>query len=115
MDMFFILAKKYKKYKKVYTTTSHNRTIYAVPPVGDLASIRLGQSLRSFPRLIAAHAVPRCGTDASPGRASCGSDAAQNPYSGWQNVINSRNDLFNREFTIHGTKCFFKYHFCAMK
>jgi hypothetical protein len=30
-----------------------------------LASIRLGQSLRSFPRLIAAHAVP-AGTDASP-------------------------------------------------
>jgi hypothetical protein len=29
--------------------------VYAAPPVGGLASIRLGQSLRSFPRLIAAH------------------------------------------------------------
>jgi hypothetical protein len=38
-----------------YGTTAHNRSVYAAPPVGGLASIRLGQSLRSFPRLITAH------------------------------------------------------------
>jgi hypothetical protein len=43
------------KYKiRVYAATAHNRTVYAAPPVGGLASIRLGQSLRSFPRLIPA-------------------------------------------------------------
>jgi hypothetical protein len=35
--------------------TAHNRSVYAAPPVGGLASIRLGHSLRSFPRLIPAH------------------------------------------------------------
>jgi hypothetical protein len=35
--------------------TSHNRSVCASPPVGGSASIRLGQSLRSFPRLIPAH------------------------------------------------------------
>jgi hypothetical protein len=45
------------KYYKiiVYAPTSYNRSVYAAPPVGGLASIRLGQSLRSFPRLIPAH------------------------------------------------------------
>jgi hypothetical protein len=38
-----------------YGTTAHNRSVYATPPVGGLAFIRLGQSLRFFPRLIAAH------------------------------------------------------------
>jgi hypothetical protein len=38
-----------------YASTAHNRSVYAAPPVGGLASIRLGQSLRSFPRLSAAH------------------------------------------------------------
>ena len=38
-----------------YAATAYNRTVYAAPPVGGLASIRLGPSLRSFPRLIAAH------------------------------------------------------------
>jgi hypothetical protein len=38
-----------------YGATAHNRSVYAAPPVGGLASIRLGQSLRSFPRLIQAH------------------------------------------------------------
>jgi hypothetical protein len=28
---------------------------------------------------------------ASPGRLSFGKDATQSPYSGWQNVVNSRN------------------------
>ena len=36
-----------------YGQTAHNRTVYAAPPVGGLASIRLGR-LR-LPRLIAAH------------------------------------------------------------
>jgi hypothetical protein len=40
-----------------YGGTSHNRSVYAAPPVAGLASIRLGQSLRSFPRLIPAHFV----------------------------------------------------------
>ena len=39
----------------VYAPTSYNRTVYATPAVAGLASIRLGQSLRSFPRLIPAH------------------------------------------------------------
>jgi hypothetical protein len=39
----------------VYGTTAHNRSVYAAPAVAGLASIRLGQSLRSFPRLIPAH------------------------------------------------------------
>jgi hypothetical protein len=47
-----ILAKNIKT-----SATAHNRTVYASPPVGGLASIRLGQSLRSFPRLIAAQFV----------------------------------------------------------
>jgi hypothetical protein len=38
-----------------YGGTAHNRSVYAAPAVAGLASIRLGQSLRSFPRLIAAH------------------------------------------------------------
>jgi hypothetical protein len=38
-----------------YAPTAHNRTVYAAPAVAGLASVRLGQSLRSFPRLIAAH------------------------------------------------------------
>jgi hypothetical protein len=38
-----------------YGTTAHNRSVYAAPAVAGLASIRLGQSLRSFPRLIAVH------------------------------------------------------------
>jgi hypothetical protein len=73
----------------VYARTAHNRSVYAAPAVAGLASIRLGR-LR-LPRRIAAHAVPQCGTDASPGRASYGSDASQSPYPGWQNVVNSRN------------------------
>jgi hypothetical protein len=36
-----------------YAATSHNRSVYAAPPVGGLASIRLGR-LR-LPRLIPAH------------------------------------------------------------
>jgi hypothetical protein len=36
-----------------YGQTAYNRTVYAAPPVGGLASIRLGR-LR-LPRLIAAH------------------------------------------------------------
>ena len=38
-----------------YGATAYNRTVYAAPAVAGLASIRLGQSLRSFPRLIPAH------------------------------------------------------------
>jgi hypothetical protein len=41
-----------------YGGTAHNRTVYAAPAVTGLASIRLGQSLRSFPRLIPAHCPP---------------------------------------------------------
>jgi hypothetical protein len=37
----------------VYAHTSPNRTVYAAPLVGGLASIRLGRLL--LPRLIAAH------------------------------------------------------------
>ena len=39
-----------KDYIKCFGT-SHNRTVYASPPVGGSASIRLGQSLRSIPTL----------------------------------------------------------------
>jgi hypothetical protein len=35
--------------------TAHNRTVYAAGAVAPLACVRLGQSLRSFPRLTAAH------------------------------------------------------------
>jgi hypothetical protein len=49
--------------------TSHNRSVYAAPPVGGLASIRLGHS----------------GTFCQPW--SC----YASPYTGWQNVVNSRN------------------------
>jgi hypothetical protein len=38
-----------------YARTAPNRSVYAAPAVAGLASIRLGQSLRSFPRLIVAH------------------------------------------------------------
>jgi hypothetical protein len=35
--------------------TAHNRTVYAAGAVAPLAFVRLGQSLRSFPRLTPAH------------------------------------------------------------
>jgi hypothetical protein len=35
--------------------TAHNRSVYATGAVAPLASVRLGQSLRSFPRLTPAH------------------------------------------------------------
>jgi hypothetical protein len=38
--------------------TAHNRSVYASPPVGGSASIRLAQSLRSFARLTPAHCPP---------------------------------------------------------
>jgi hypothetical protein len=38
-----------------YGQTAHNRSVYAADAVAPLASIRLGESLRSFPRLIPAH------------------------------------------------------------
>jgi hypothetical protein len=41
--------------KMVYGGTAYNRSVYAAPALAGLASIRLGQSLRSFPLLIAAH------------------------------------------------------------
>jgi hypothetical protein len=43
----------------VYAPTSHNRAVYAAPPVGGLASIRLGHGC--------AIPTPHCGTFASPG------------------------------------------------
>jgi hypothetical protein len=39
----------------VYGQTAYNRTVYASGAVAPLASVRLGQSLRSFPRLTPAH------------------------------------------------------------
>jgi hypothetical protein len=39
----------------VYASTAHNRSVYATGAVAPLASVRLGQSLRSFPRLTPAH------------------------------------------------------------
>jgi hypothetical protein len=47
-----------QKIKKImeYGHTAHNRSVYAAPPVGGLASIRLGHGLR-LPRLIPAHFV----------------------------------------------------------
>jgi hypothetical protein len=57
-------------------------------PVGGLASIRPGQSLRSFPPLIAAQAASKPPTHfVGPGRTSCGSDATQSPYPGRQNPL----------------------------
>jgi hypothetical protein len=38
-----------------YGATAHNRSVYASGAVAPLAYIRLGQSLRSFPRLTPAH------------------------------------------------------------
>jgi hypothetical protein len=42
---------------KIYKTkpTAHNRSVYAAGAVAPLACVRLGQSLRSFPRLTSAH------------------------------------------------------------
>jgi hypothetical protein len=48
-----------------YARTSHNRSVYAAGAVAPLASVRLGQSLRSFPRLTPAHfASPGLATQA---------------------------------------------------
>jgi hypothetical protein len=45
--------------------TAHNRSVYAAGAVAPLASVRLGQSLRSFPRLTPAHfASPGLATQA---------------------------------------------------
>jgi hypothetical protein len=45
--------------------TSHNRSVYAAGAVAPLAFVRLGQSLRSFPRLTSAHfASPGLATQA---------------------------------------------------
>ena len=41
--------------KMEYGSTSHNRSVYAAGAVAPLAFVRLGQSLRSFPRLTSAH------------------------------------------------------------
>jgi hypothetical protein len=35
----------------IESATAHNRTVYASPPLAARGSVRLGQSLRSFPRL----------------------------------------------------------------
>jgi hypothetical protein len=40
----------YKEVMVEYAPTSHNRTVYASPPVGGSGSVHLGQSLYSFPR-----------------------------------------------------------------
>jgi hypothetical protein len=49
----------------MYAPTSYNRTVYAAGAVAPLASVRLGQSLRSFPRLTLAHfASPGLATQA---------------------------------------------------
>jgi hypothetical protein len=60
-----------------YGATAYNRSVYAAPQVGGLASIRRGQSLRSFPRLIPAHF-------ASPGL------CCAKPFYARPNVVNSR-------------------------
>jgi hypothetical protein len=62
----------------VMNLTAHNRSVYAAGAVAPLASVRRGQSLRSFPRLTSAHF-------ASPGL------AAQALILIWQNIVNSRN------------------------
>jgi hypothetical protein len=47
------------------SATAHNRSVYAAGAVAPLAFVRLGQSLRSFPRLTPAHfASPGLATQA---------------------------------------------------
>jgi hypothetical protein len=66
-----------------YGQTAYNRSVYA--GLQETATSGLtARSVATPPRLIPAHF-------SSPGRASCGSDAAQSLYPGWQNVVNSRN------------------------
>ena len=67
----------------VYAPTSHNRSVYAAPPVGGLASIRLGQSPAAPSHASFRHILPALVF------------AAQSPYMGWQNVVNSRNVMRN--------------------
>jgi hypothetical protein len=65
-----------------YGTTAHNRSVYAAPPVGGLASIRLGHGLRQSHASFR-HILPSLVF------------ASQSPYTGWQNVVNSRNVMCN--------------------
>jgi hypothetical protein len=42
----------------VYAHTSHNRTVYATPPVGGLASVRLGHSATLHSHASLQHSLP---------------------------------------------------------
>jgi hypothetical protein len=61
-----------------YGGTAHNRSVYAAPPVGGLASVRLGQPLRSFPR------------QPTPTFFCARETATRFLLSGWQNVASQR-------------------------
>jgi hypothetical protein len=65
--------------------TAHNRTVYAAPAVVGLASIRLGQSPAAPSHASLRHILPALVF------------ASQSPYTGRQNVVNSRNVIRNFE------------------
>jgi hypothetical protein len=71
-----------------YGKTAHNRTVYASPPDGGSGSA-LARSIASLiptPKL--RHIFPALVF------------AAQSPYPGWQNVVNSRNVIRNTPLKI---------------
>jgi hypothetical protein len=63
--------------------TSHNRTVYASPPVGGSAYVLARSIAPLIPTPKLRHILPALVF------------AAQSPYSGWQNVVNSRNVMRN--------------------
>jgi hypothetical protein len=92
----------------VYAATSHNRSVYAAPPVGGLASIRLGQSLRSFPRLIPAHsagpglcfAKPLSGPAKRRKQPERYAKCRQNILKKWLTKVKKWNKIKNKEFIM---------------
>jgi hypothetical protein len=66
-----------------YGRTAYNRPVYASPPVGGSASVRLGHSAALHSHASLRHIL------------SALVFATQSPYSGRQNVIYSRNVMCN--------------------
>ena len=77
-----------------YAPTSHNRSVCVAPPVG-------GLGLNSA-RSVACGSFPRRIAEWMPALAAyLGYDAAQSPYTGRQNVVNSRNVIRNKNGKVN--------------